>query len=95
MWEKATSYFERAVYLDLKDLMGNTGHEGLHMGALGAAWQAVVYGMAGLWTDGDGLSLNPMLPPGVERLRFKVWYQGERFDIDISPSAHSLRKEEK
>ena len=24
--------------------MGNTGHEGLHMAALGAAWQAVVFG---------------------------------------------------
>jgi trehalose/maltose hydrolase-like predicted phosphorylase len=93
MWDKAGTYFRKALLLDLKDLMGNTGHEGIHMAALGAAWQAVVYGMAGLWADESGLSVRPMLPPGIRRLRFKVHYHGERYHIEVKRDGHEVRRE--
>ena len=94
LWEKASLYLDKAVYLDLEDLMGNTGHEGLHMAAMGSTWQALVFGAAGLWADEEGLSLSPMLPPGIRRLRFKVFYRGEQYALDIGQSGHTLRKEE-
>ena len=28
------------IVLDLRDIMGNTGHEGLHLACMGEAWQA-------------------------------------------------------
>jgi len=93
MWEKADYYLSKAIFLDLKNLMQNTGHEGIHLAALGAAWQAVVYGMAGVWADENGLSVSPMLPPNIHRLRFKVQYQGERYDIEIEQGSHQVRKE--
>ena len=93
LWDKAEDYLKKGIYLDLKDLMSNTGREGIHMAALGSAWQAVVYGAAGLWTDDDGITLNPMLPEWIKRLRFHVFYQGERYLIDVSHDNATAVKE--
>ena len=42
------------------------------MAAFGAAWQAVVFGAAGLWSQNGALTLRPMLPPSIHRIRMKV-----------------------
>lgn len=34
-------YLKKALLLDLRDVMGNTGHEGLHLANMGEAWLAV------------------------------------------------------
>lgn len=34
-------YSKKALLLDLRDVMGNTGHEGLHLANMGEAWLAV------------------------------------------------------
>lgn len=36
-------YLRKALLLDLRDVMGNTGHEGLHLACMGEAWQAAYY----------------------------------------------------
>ena len=94
LWEKAAAYLHKAVFLDLKDLMVSTGQEGLHLAGMGAAWQALVYGAAGLWADEKGIMLSPMLPPGIRRLRFKVYYRGEKYAADIGRDGHTLQKED-
>ncbi len=38
--DKGYAYLEKALLLDLRDVMGNTGHEGLHLACMGEAWQA-------------------------------------------------------
>lgn len=38
--DKAGFYLEKALYLDLKDVMGNTGKEGLHLACMGETWSA-------------------------------------------------------
>lgn len=38
--EKGYEYLRKALLLDLRDVMGNTGHEGLHLACMGEAWQA-------------------------------------------------------
>lgn len=38
--EKGFDYLRKALLLDLRDVMGNTGHEGLHLACMGEAWQA-------------------------------------------------------
>lgn len=95
LWDKAEAYLKKGVYLDLKDLMGNTGREGVHMAALGAAWQALVYGAAGLWADEKGLTLNPMLPKGIHRMTFSVYYHGERYRVLVSENETKLEREAK
>lgn len=36
------AYLKKALLLDLRDVMGNTGHEGLHLACMGEAWQAAL-----------------------------------------------------
>ena len=38
---QGSKYLRKALLLDLRDIMGNTGHEGLHLANMGEAWQAV------------------------------------------------------
>ena len=38
--EQGMNYLRKALLLDLRDIMGNTGHEGLHLACMGEAWQA-------------------------------------------------------
>ena len=38
--DKGLDYLRKALLLDLRDIMGNTGHEGLHLACMGEAWQA-------------------------------------------------------
>ncbi len=40
--EEAKRYLEKALFLDLRDLMENTGGEGLHLACFGEAWQAAI-----------------------------------------------------
>ena len=44
--EEAESYLEKALFLDLEDRMENTGKEGLHIGGMGAALEAVIFGLS-------------------------------------------------
>ena len=39
--EPEDRYLRKALLLDLQDIMGNTGKEGLHLACMGEAWQAV------------------------------------------------------
>ena len=36
------AYLKKALLLDLRDIMGNTGKEGLHLACMGEAWSAAV-----------------------------------------------------
>lgn len=40
--EQGFNYLRKALLLDLRDVMGNTGHEGLHLACMGEAWQAAL-----------------------------------------------------
>ncbi len=40
--DKGMAYLEKALLLDLRDVMGNTGEEGLHLACMGEAWQAAM-----------------------------------------------------
>ena len=93
LWDKADEYLRKAVYLDLKDVKGNTGREGLHMAAMGAAWQAVVFGAAGLGAEDHTLTVQPMLPPFVRRIRFKTWHRGRRYCVDVTRESHTVQEE--
>ncbi|MBQ7025189.1 MAG: hypothetical protein IJN31_01160, partial [Peptococcaceae bacterium] len=40
--EHGYEYLRKALLLELRDIMGNTGNEGLHFANMGEAWQAVM-----------------------------------------------------
>jgi len=42
MHRQGLEYLRKALLLDLRDIMGNTGREGLHLACMGEAWQAAL-----------------------------------------------------
>jgi trehalose/maltose hydrolase-like predicted phosphorylase len=81
--ELAHDYAYEAALIDLRDLHHNT-KDGLHMASLAGAWTALVAGFGGLRDDEGVLSLNPHLPEGITRLRFRLRWRNFRLTVDAN-----------
>ena len=73
--EEAMGFFGFATRLDLDNYNRNT-REGLHITSIALAWINIVYGFAGLRSDGDVLRFAPRLPERWSRLTFSILYRG-------------------
>jgi kojibiose phosphorylase len=71
----AQAYFRQAAEIDLANNMGNAAG-GVHMGAVGALWQAAVFGVAGLRVRENGIAIDPHLLPGWIEMAFPVQWRG-------------------
>ncbi len=78
----AERYFRQAAAIDLDDRMGNAAL-GVHVGALGGLWQAVVLGFAGLSLAPGGLRFAPHVPLAWRRLAFRVHWRGRRLLVEL------------
>ena len=56
----------------------------MRIAALGALWQAVILGFAGLDLSGDTLGIDPRLPPEWRRLSFRVFSRGRSVSIGLA-----------
>ena len=84
MDDEADDYLRRAMAIDLEDSRGNRA-EGLHMATQGGLWQAVVLGCAGARALDDGsFRLDPNLPAGWDRLRFRWIHRGTPLTVTVS-----------
>ncbi|MCV7279203.1 glycoside hydrolase family 65 protein [Mycolicibacterium flavescens] len=81
--ELAHEYTYEAAMIDLRDLHHNT-RDGLHMASLAGAWAALVAGFGGLRDDEGVLKLNPSLPSGISRLRFRLRWRNFRLTVDVN-----------
>lgn len=81
--ELAHDYAYEAALIDLRDLHHNT-RDGLHMASLAGAWTALVSGFGGLRDDEGVLSLDPQLPDGISRLRFRLRWRDFRVTVDVN-----------
>ena len=73
--EEAESFFGYATRLDLDNYNRNT-REGLHITSIALAWINIVYGFAGLRSDGGQLRFSPRLPARWTKLTFSILYRG-------------------
>jgi trehalose/maltose hydrolase-like predicted phosphorylase len=80
--ELAHDYTYEAAVIDLRDLHHNT-RDGLHMASLAGSWTALVAGFGGLRDDEGVLALDPQLPEGISRLRFRLRWRGFRLIVDV------------
>lgn len=79
---KALAYARVATLMDLGDVAGNV-KDGCHIAAMGGVWMIFVYGFAGM-REGDGhLTFRPKLPPGLERLRFRLIYRTQVLEVNV------------
>ena len=61
--KEAWQYLLKSLFLDLENLMQNTHSEGLHIGAMGASLEAVLYGMLGHAFSSDEKNDSPVQLP--------------------------------
>jgi trehalose/maltose hydrolase-like predicted phosphorylase len=83
---RAERYFRQAAEIDLADNMRNAAG-GIHAGALGGLWQAVVFGFAGLHIGKDGPEHQPNLPSNWRSLSMHFQWRGRWHDLALSQSA--------
>jgi trehalose/maltose hydrolase-like predicted phosphorylase/hydroxymethylpyrimidine pyrophosphatase-like HAD family hydrolase len=87
--ELAQRYFRQTAEIDLANNMGNAAG-GVHVGALGGLWQAVVFGFAGLELTPQGPHANSHLPGAWRKLHFAIQWHGERIAFELCPEAQSV-----
>src|SRR6516162_1331260 len=80
--EMALRYLRETAATDL-DLDPNSAG-GVRIAGLGALWQAVMLGFAGLDLKGDTLAIDPKLPPQWRSLSFRVCWRGRSVAIRIA-----------
>lgn len=79
----AARYFDFALLMDLADLGGNVS-DGVHIASAAGAWMALVFGFGGV-RDYDGrLTVDPHLPPGLERLAFSLRFRDRQIRVTLT-----------
>ena len=78
--DEATGFFGYATRLDLDNYNRNT-REGLHITSIAMSWANIVYGFAGLRSDGEQLRFAPRLPARWKSLRFSLSYRGRVLEV--------------
>lgn len=85
LMQEAYDYFVKSVGVDLYDVMANTGREGIHFASLGASWQAIFNGFAGIEVvDSEPIVIDPKLPSQWEELKLKTLLKGNLIALSIS-----------
>lgn len=79
----AVRYFEKSLFLDLFDVMGNTAHEGIHAASLGATWQALIFGFGGLSYNESHFTVANRLPERIYAMRYRFIFKGDRYEVEI------------
>jgi trehalose/maltose hydrolase-like predicted phosphorylase len=78
----AVRYLRATAAADLDPDPNTAG--GVHIAGLGALWQAVILGFAGLDLKGDMPGIDPRLPPQWRSLSFRVCWRGRSVGIGIA-----------
>jgi alpha,alpha-trehalose phosphorylase len=79
----AHDYLAEAALMDLNDLEHNV-RDGVHMGSLAGAWQAVVAGLGAMRHHGDSLAFAPRLPPRIQGLTFRLTFLGRLLKVSVN-----------
>lgn len=81
--EMALRYFHAGLYVDLADLHRNAS-DGVHVASTGGAWNALVYGFAGMRDHRGVITFDPRLPASWPSLRFSLRLKGSRLRVALT-----------
>lgn len=90
--QEARDLFGFATRMDLDNYNRNTD-EGLHLTSIAAAWVTIVYGFAGLRTDGEIPKLSPALPEGWTRYSFLLTLSGSVLRVTVEDGGTTIERE--
>ena len=82
----AFDYLGEAGLMDLHDLEHNVS-DGLHMASLAGVWLAVVAGFGGMRDHDASLCFSPRLPGSLDRLAFRLSFQGRLVNVEVTHPA--------
>ena len=88
--KEAFDFFGFATRMDLDNYNRNT-HEGLHITSIAAAWMNIVYGFAGMRSDGEILSFSPSIPEFWAFYSFRILYRDAVLNINVNKEKVSIR----
>ena len=80
---EAYEYFSRSARMDLDDYHNNF-YAGIHAANMAGTWLAIVYGFAGLRTNGGKLEFHPYVPEAWEGYSFTIRYRGKTLVTEVS-----------
>jgi kojibiose phosphorylase len=89
---EAYTHFMRAALVDLDNVRGNAT-QGIHAASAGGVWQAVVFGFAGIRVTENGITAYPSLPSHWKRLKFRLKWRSEWYQVDLNASREGDKKE--
>ncbi|WP_283679469.1 glycosyl hydrolase family 65 protein [Lentilactobacillus sp. Marseille-Q4993] len=79
---EAYRFFSQAVQTDLQNSHHNTAN-GIHAGSLGAAWEGIFYGFAGVVNNAEYFTVNPRLPEQWNSLQFRFHLYDSEYRFTI------------
>ncbi|MDR0197773.1 MAG: glycoside hydrolase family 65 protein [Oscillospiraceae bacterium] len=88
--EDAYRYFDECARMDIDDYQNNL-YAGIHTANMAGSWLSVVYGFAGVRTNGGRLELSPYVPEGWRGYRFRLTFGGRRLHISVGENGCSVR----
>lgn len=93
---EAYPFFLKSAQADMKgggkEWAGAVYIGGTHPAAAGGAYMTVVKGFGGVYTENGKIKAKPQLPPGWRKLRFRMYYQNECYEITETPDGADIRK---
>lgn len=99
MQEKAYPLFMKSATADLsgggKQWAGLIYIGGTHPASSGGAFMTAIEGFAGIHTREGELKVEPRLPSHWTKMQFKLFYQGELYQIEIKQDSVRISKLEK
>jgi alpha,alpha-trehalose phosphorylase len=85
----AMHYFRESLFLDIADTHGNTV-DGAHHANVGGVWACLVNGFGGVRDSGTHVRVEPRLPAGWQRMRFRLHRRGGDIAIDVDPTGATV-----
>ena len=93
--DAAYPFFRKSAAADLKgggkEWAGNVYIGGTHPAAAGGAYMTAIKGFAGITMEDGQIKAHPHLPDGWEKMRFSIFYQGERYEICVTANGTEIK----
>ncbi len=80
--KQAYSFFAQAIETDIQNSHHNTSN-GIHAGSLGAAWEGIFYGFAGVVNNAETFSMYPKLPSQWNSVKFRIFLYNSEYIFAI------------
>jgi trehalose/maltose hydrolase-like predicted phosphorylase len=85
--DEAQRHWEKSLWLDLSNTMGNSAL-GIHAAAMGATWQALVFGWLGVRFGEDGPRTDPRaaarLPASWRSIALTLAWRGHAYPLEVT-----------